>query len=315
MPKSKVNDIAAVLAKEYQAKYGTDVMHSIVKCLLHDCIFHALHSQNLLGAIVFRGGTALQRLYNLPRFSEDLDFVCQPLTKDFFFEFDEKFTSSIIKTLNEFNIRNDQIYIKSPKFLDCQKDILNVKKWELRVNLSENNRKRDMVRIEMVQIPSYDKTQMILHPYAPKYMQYPHIMLHVESEKEIMADKIVALCCRPYLKYRDVFDLCFLKDRGVRYDAAMVKKKLQDYQVNMEHVLSKIKTKMHTLMSSHGLRAYYAEMENFLQFDLLGKQNEAWHTRALKNASSELQIWSETFLAELKDSDTMQANDMPCSPS
>jgi hypothetical protein len=51
----------------------------------------------------------------------------------------------------------------------------------------------------------------------------------VESEKEILADKIVALAARKWIKYRDVWDFKQLADRGLEPESGLVRDKAADY--------------------------------------------------------------------------------------
>ncbi len=52
------------------------------------------------------------------------------------------------------------------------------------------------------------------------------MLIAVEKESEILADKIVALGAREYLKARDVWDIKFLRDKGVTLNQVLVHKKI-----------------------------------------------------------------------------------------
>jgi len=47
---------------------------NVVREYLQALIMRSLHESQAFRSIVFMGGTALRFLYNLPRYSEDLDF-------------------------------------------------------------------------------------------------------------------------------------------------------------------------------------------------------------------------------------------------
>src|SRR3546814_17884171 len=47
----------------------------------------------------------------------------------------------------------------------------------------------------------------------PNLIQTPAVVMLVESPTEILADKVVALINRPFLKYRDIWDVNFNQSR------------------------------------------------------------------------------------------------------
>ena len=296
MSVSNIYEAAANLVDERYPKDNPAIRNAIIKSLLHDCIFQSLHANNLLTPIVFQGGTALQRIYNLPRFSEDLDFVCPHPETDFFEEFNQKFKASIVKTLSRYGIAADRVSVKSPTSHEVSDEVLKIKKWEMRIDVAGHGRylRRDVVRVEIAHIPAEDAVQKFLEPFAPRYMQFPTVLLNVESEKEIMADKIVALCCRPYIKYRDIFDLYFLKERGVQYDSAMVDKKFEAYRVDRKKILEGLESKNDNLRQD-GLEQYRQEMDRFLHAGWAGKEYTPWHKKALENAIEELRSWRKNI--------------------
>ena len=52
-----------------------------------------------------------------------------------------------------------------------------------------------------------------------------------ETKNEIMADKVVSLsACRHYIRYRDIWDLQFLKRSKAVLDPGLVETKIRDYQ-------------------------------------------------------------------------------------
>ena len=284
--------VAESIKKTRYANDNANVQSAIVKCLLHDCIFQSLHNHNLLASIIFQGGTALQRMYNMPRFSEDLNFVCPHPENDFFAKFNQQFRIAIMETLSQYGIGTNRVHVKSPDELNVSQEILKVKKWEMCIDLAGEGKRRDMVRIEIAHIPAEDAAQKVLEPFAPQYMQCPPVLLNVESEQEIMADKVIALCCRPYLKHRDVFDLHYLQERGIQYDTGMVERKFAAYQVDKKTTLSGIKDKIHKL-GHNGLQEYHQEMGRFLHSGWAKKEYAPWHKKALENAAAELHAWQE----------------------
>ncbi len=55
-------------------KTGFDTKLNIMREYLQACILRIMHDNKIFRSTAFLGGTALRFLYDLPRFSEDLDF-------------------------------------------------------------------------------------------------------------------------------------------------------------------------------------------------------------------------------------------------
>ncbi len=62
----------------------------------------------------------------------------------------------------------------------------------------------------------------------------PLVVVRAETEAEILADKVAAFAGRRYVKGRDVFDIWWLRQRGIEVDQDMVRRKLEDYGVQPE---------------------------------------------------------------------------------
>lgn len=56
---------------------GDEVKRVLIKEYLQDYVLHAIYTHPDLQQLIFIGGTALRKLYQLPRMSEDLDFVSE----------------------------------------------------------------------------------------------------------------------------------------------------------------------------------------------------------------------------------------------
>ena len=162
-------------------------------------------------SLVFKGGTALYKFYNLNRFSEDLDFdgTHKKINPD-------RLNKGIIKkldllgmrgTLAEFeehgNETNFRFMIRGPLY---------------------DGRKRSMTRITINlskrESPiSYDRSMLI-----PSYQEIPSFYLDVLDIREIAAEKVRCILSRE--KPRDIYDLWFLSKKDVLPEMEMINKKL-----------------------------------------------------------------------------------------
>lgn len=167
-------------------------------------LYHIYKKTNNL---VFKGGTCLYKLYNLPRFSEDLDFTMTG-------EMDiEKLIGDIAnKTGSE--IKSIKRIKKSLLIKIGFKGIITNYN-TLRIDISSENI-----------VFGYD----VLN-YVPPYIDINPFSLRVLNLKEIIAEKIHAIFARE--KARDLYDLFFLL-RFVEPDKEVIEKKLRIFEMSFD---------------------------------------------------------------------------------
>lgn len=180
--------------------------------LLLSCIYGEFGNM-----LVLKGGTCLYKVYNLNRFSEDLDFT---LNKRRFNV--DKFIRRILRLLsligadgkvmelekhgNEINVR---LQFHGPLYVGTKESLCSVS-----LNLSK--------REKLIREPR--KVLLI-----PTYREIPSFDIWVMDENEIIAEKVRAIMTRN--KPRDVYDLWFLLQRGLRPDISMINRKLKIYGI------------------------------------------------------------------------------------
>lgn len=180
--------------------------------------------------MVFKGGTCLYKVYQLNRFSEDLDFTAKKgfKPKDFFTRLPYLF--SLLNIKSSVNVESFQqslnIYLEmNGPFYDGKKEsrsrlILNVSLWE-RVFL-------DPLRV----------------PFASLYQEVRPFDMYVMEEKEVLAEKVRAVYQRD--KARDVYDLWYLLYiKRISIDFNLVQKKLSyvNIKFNKDTFTTKIREK------------------------------------------------------------------------
>lgn len=197
----------------------------IEKELLHYEILRALSEQGLLSSLTFQGGTCLRLCYGAPRYSEDLDFVGGT-------KFDANDLAAVKSCIEEALPRKYEIAVDvaeptAGEFL--------VKKWRIRIDttVSRPDIAKQKITFEVASIPAYTRKPKLLQMnYEGIPASYGDIILQAESPEEILADKLESFICAAHVRYRDIWDLFWLK-RLPRIDImaakAMRSDKADDY--------------------------------------------------------------------------------------
>lgn len=265
------------LAENHSQNLGANLKSVIIKEMLHLDILKAISDYEISRQIAFQGGTALRLCYQGTRYCEDLDFVlCDEnldFDKELFREFEEVFIKSI---KDKYNLETELIYPKNDENI--------VQKWIAKINLPIENRK-ERINIEVCKIPSYDnKINNIRNYYNPKHTE--DIFLRVESLDEILADKIIAFGAREYIKYRDLWDIKFLKDRNIILNNKFVENKINDYKISDFDKL--LDEKLYILNNEDLKENFFQEMSRFLEPKLLNKLIELDYFSDIKKEINKL---------------------------
>ena len=205
----------------------------IEKELLHYDIMHGLAEAGLLDALTFQGGTALRLCYGAARFSEDLDFVGGP-------EFAASDWHGITACL-ERCIRDRyglEVKIQEPRAQDRGEAPAGIRVARWRIAVTTAPRRKDLpkqrLKLEVASIPAYSREVRALQcdHYAFLPDGYGDTLVCVESLDEMMADKLVALVnVSRQVRYRDIWDLGWLKRKGAAVRGDWVRQKVRDYRV------------------------------------------------------------------------------------
>ena len=179
---------------------------------LQDLVLSTI-SRETADQLVFKGGTALLKFYQLDRFSEDLDFTArEPIDAD-----------SLVRAVS----RDLEAYGANPEETDIDRANRSV---QIRLGIkgplyTGDRRSLNFLRIEINTESSIRSAN--IKRYNPHFQDVAAFELSVMSEREILAEKIRALLTRN--QPRDLYDIYHLLSKSVSIDADLVERKLEYY--------------------------------------------------------------------------------------
>ncbi len=180
--------------------------------------------------LVFKGGTCLYKIYQLDRFSEDLDFTATKgfKAKEIFQRLPYFFR--LLDINSRVNIK--QFENATNVYLDIYGPLYDGKK-ETRTTLLFNISLRERVLLPIIR-----------YPYRPIYHEIRPFDMFAMDEKEILAEKVRAIYGRN--KARDVYDFWYLlKRKRIVFDIGFANKKLSHDNIKFDNdnFLTKIEEK------------------------------------------------------------------------
>jgi predicted nucleotidyltransferase component of viral defense system len=129
-----------------------------------------------------------------------------------------------------------EVTVKEPRevVMEPHGKSIRVHKWQIRIMTAPDrpDLPKQMIKIEVASVPAHTREHQFLrqnYEFLPD--GYQGMVITVESREEIMADKLIALVDCPYLRHRDIWDLSWLSQQGVRMEAEWVRRKLTDYKI------------------------------------------------------------------------------------
>ena len=169
-------------------------------------------------SLVFKGGTALSKFYGSVLFSDNIDFSMD-LNKISVKEVEYRI-EDVIKGIN--------ISYSTKTLRKSAKGEMVVYELSIRGPLFEMLNKYQHLKIEIDKKTSViERANAIrINPIYPDISPYIAVVM---AEKEILAEKIVALLFRSNPKARDLYDLYFLIEKGTEIKISLVDKKMREY--------------------------------------------------------------------------------------
>lgn len=240
---------------------------TVIKELLHTEILYCLVQSGAAEDLVFQGGTCLRLVHGGSRYSEDLDFAGgADFDPESMRSFEEMLANQVF---DAYGLEVD-LSSNSDRY---EPDGVSVVRWKTKIGVpgvDPRVQQKQLINVEVANVRSH--APIIGHVkanYAEISPAFRQIMLAVESREEILADKIVALGARRFVKYRDVWDIKMLLDSGVQPDLSMVRSKLDDYALEPVTFGSRLVERASVLGSEESRKGFYDEMSRFVEARML----------------------------------------------
>ena len=235
----------------------------VEKELLHHDILRVLSHAGMLARLTFIGGTCLRVCYGSNRLSEDLDFTGGA-------DFDRESLAAMAKVLIDSLMTKYGLKVEVSEPLREQG---NVDTWKLKVQTRPGRKDlpAQRINIDVCAIPSHRARPMVLqNPYGVE-MGTSGLILNAESREEIFVDKLVAFALRPNrIKHRDLWDLAWLHQQGVKPHIDLVPVKLSDHRCEQRDFLRLLEERRLSLHAVPEVAVEFRkEMRRFLPAELV----------------------------------------------
>ncbi|HEU5280921.1 MAG TPA: nucleotidyl transferase AbiEii/AbiGii toxin family protein [Gammaproteobacteria bacterium] len=191
-------DIIEKRLKSYKTETPEDEQHAL-KEILQEIAIYALSEAGFFEKAIFHDGTALRILHELPRFSEDLDFMLKEPDVNFNWE---PYLNVLTETFEQFGIQ--------PEITDKSRVDAAVKKMFLKddsigklikLSFKHHPGKKHLIRFEIDANPPSGSISEI------KFLEFPlDFSLVAHDLTSSFAGKCHALLCRGHIKGRDWYD-------------------------------------------------------------------------------------------------------------
>jgi predicted nucleotidyltransferase component of viral defense system len=242
--------------------------HQVFQEEVQKAILASLSRGGAFTNIVFQGGTSLRLFYGNPRFSEDLDFVLRQ----------KRTCVDLIQNIPKIRafVKDTFPFLKETD-ISIQKNDQGMQRLIFKT-ISDIPDQRLRIHIELVYVPS--------HYNKPRILDCPPLnpVVRVEEPFEILADKIIALGNRSYLKGRDIWDIYFLiTKKHVSIPWNLVFQKSRDYGSTPSNLKKNILIAGKRLREE-GISILSSEMMRFLPKPALDQYSELFDEIANKVA-------------------------------
>lgn len=169
---------------------------NVMREYLQAYALRVLHDEGFFRSAAFVGGTALRFLYDLPRFSEDLDFSLEKKPKEYSFE------QLMKKVKDEFVAAGYTLSVSYNDKKTVQHAFLRFEELMYEAKISPLKNQKIAIKIEIDTNPPSGAihTKNIMNKYFPvAFLSY--------DISSLFAGKLHAVLIRKYTKGRDFFDI------------------------------------------------------------------------------------------------------------
>src|SRR5690554_5603451 len=237
----------------------TAITPVIEKEILHHDIMDVLVKEGVMQSLTFIGGTSLRMCYNSARLSEDLDFNGGMNFKPSQFEGLEVEIQKYIQNKYE-----TEVWVNKPTEVAQG----NTSSWKISI-IKEANQPdlpRQKMHIDVCAIPSFDIQRRPLINHYDIVVPTEGILVPVQSLQETLADKFIAVAYRARrIKPRDIWDIVWIKQRGVALSKELVEKKLAARNKHKDDFRTALELQINKLQQDDEVRAdFNMEMSRFI---------------------------------------------------
>lgn len=197
-----------------------------LKEIMQELALYGLWRGGFFAVAAFQGGTSLRILHQLPRFSEDLDFILRQPQAGFDWQ---PYLQQLLATLELFGLK-PEVLDKSRMEQPIRKAVLKDNSIVQQLNLafypgqpgSRNTPHKLKIKLEI------DINPPAGSGFDWRYLDFPldFEVCHQDLPSNF-ALKIHALLCRPYVKGRDWYDFNWYVKQGVKPNLAHLQAALQ----------------------------------------------------------------------------------------
>ncbi|HLG19853.1 MAG TPA: nucleotidyl transferase AbiEii/AbiGii toxin family protein [Bdellovibrionota bacterium] len=192
------------------------------KEIVQEVCLAALSRAGFFRKAVFQGGTALRVLYQLPRFSEDLDFILKAPDRKFVMD---KFLRKVVEELNDYGFRFE-FQDRSRVDENVRKAFLKDDSWASILTFQHlaprsTRPKKIQIKIEVDTNPpdgSVSEGRILDYPFP--------FTIVVQDMPSLLAGKSHALLCRPFIKGRDWYDFLWYARKRTQPNLTFLKNAL-----------------------------------------------------------------------------------------
>lgn len=231
----------------------------IEKEILHHDIMDVMIKQGAMQSLTFTGGTSLRLCYNSSRLSEDLDFNGGH-------DFRPSHLDGLEIELQKYiqNKYETEVWVNKP----AEDKQGNTSSWKISI-IKEGNRPdlpRQKMHIDVCAIPSFDVEKRPLLNHYNIVVPTEGLLIPVQSLQEALADKLIALAYRSRrIKPRDLWDIIWLKQRGIKLSQELLNNKLTAREKHRKDFIAALQIQLEKLMQDDEVRSdFNMEMSRFI---------------------------------------------------
>lgn len=230
---------------------------AVEKEILHLDVLRILADSGLLKGLVFIGGTCLRLCHGSNRLSEDLDFAGGS-------GFDRHTMDGLDRVIIDGLSRK---YGLSVSVSNPTREVGDTDTWRIKIQTRPECRDipAQRINLDICSVPGRDAQPEMLRDFYGVVSGSPGLVIQAEGRAEIFTDKLVAFALRRgRIKYRDVWDIGWLRQQGVQPRLDLLAQKLADHKCDTTAFLTAFDERVAILANPDVVNGFRAEMRRFL---------------------------------------------------